>query len=192
MYEKKGWYTGDGAYALNGAGQMVAGTAAPSNVLKVVSITDRLGNETQFTYSGTGDYASFSKANGQTSEAKLLAIDTPDGRQVSFTWGSGDQANRIVSITDGTSLAIVGVALAAMAVSTSGWGDMALGWSVLGMEAMLGSAIAAIGSKYAGYIAMEIGAATAGSRTLAGVAVGAALAYSLVMWVYLIRGEQGG
>ncbi len=75
-------------------------TREPSNVLKIVSVEDRHGNDTTYTYST--DDITFTKVNGIVREKKLKSISMPGGRGLWFTWGNGTNApvNRILSVKD--------------------------------------------------------------------------------------------
>ena len=94
-YEKKGDYV-NGAHPIGNPD----GDRYPCNVLKIVSITDRHGNVTTYTY---GESAStFVKINGIANEQGLTAIDAPNGYSLEFDWGTVSGRRRIVSATDGT------------------------------------------------------------------------------------------
>ncbi len=95
VYEKLGYYLNGGAKPWNDS----QATPEPSNVLKPVSVTDRHGNQTTYTYdSSENNWVQFVKSNGTAKEARLLSIEMPNGLEIGFTWSS----NRIVSTTDGT------------------------------------------------------------------------------------------
>jgi RHS repeat-associated protein len=99
-YEKKGTYT-SGVMPWNELTSITI-DPEPSNVLKVVSATDRNGNETTFTYSGSS--VTFQKSNGVTSETPLTRVDMPNGRFIEFDW----DGNRIIEATDNERSVIYG------------------------------------------------------------------------------------
>ena len=90
IYQKQGDYGTAGVKPFNDS----TATGEPSNVLKVMTATDRQGNVTTYTY-GTG-YVSFVKMNGTTSEHPLTKIQMPNGHTINFTW----TGNRITSAND--------------------------------------------------------------------------------------------
>lgn len=110
-YSKKGEYvrntgsSGSPVYVAGGLADFRTptegnSTREPSNVLKIVSVEDRHGNDTTYTYST--DDVTFTKVNGIVREKKLLSISMPGGRGLWFTWGNGTNApvNRILSVKD--------------------------------------------------------------------------------------------
>lgn len=97
VYEKKGEYTNGGMVPWDDD----EATPTPANVLKIVSVTDRHGNVTSYTY-GTSN-VTFTKSNGTTSEKPLESIEMPNGHEIEFIWGNGTNAptNRIRTASDG-------------------------------------------------------------------------------------------
>ena len=74
----------------------VQGAPGKSSVMKIVTVTDRHGNITTYTYD-TGSYVQYDRSAGTTFEYRLDSIDMPGGRGFDFDW-DGD---RLDSITDG-------------------------------------------------------------------------------------------
>ncbi len=91
VYQKQGAYINGGVVPANSTN----GVPEPSNVLKIVSATDRHGNLTSYTY-GTG-YVSFVKQNGTTSEHPLTKVHMPNGHEITFTWSG----NHMTAASDG-------------------------------------------------------------------------------------------
>jgi len=114
VYAKKGYYT-SGQTPYNNT----SATATPANVLKIVSATDRQGNETDYTYNTTD--VTFTKTNGQTTEKQLTAINMPNGHEIDFTWGNGTTAptNRIRTASDGVRTVTYGYTSGALTSVTS-------------------------------------------------------------------------
>lgn len=98
-YTKHGSYGTPPTYGSYPIGDPSA-THEPCNVLKIDSVTDRQGNETEYHYNGT---TTFSKMNGTVTEDKLDYIEMPNGHRIYFVWGSSGLANRIVQVKDQTS-----------------------------------------------------------------------------------------
>jgi len=109
-YAKRGQYVDGGVKSMNfttGA----QGTGTPSNILKIISITDRHGNVTTFNYD-TSEQASvyFGKLNGVAKENPLTSISMPGGRTITFGWvtkstnggPNGYPIKRISSASDGS------------------------------------------------------------------------------------------
>ncbi|HMS54113.1 MAG TPA: DUF6531 domain-containing protein, partial [Fimbriimonadaceae bacterium] len=96
VYEKKGYF--DGGVEPFGT----SGTAEPSNILKITSVTDRHGNITTYTYGST--YHNFAKRKGTAKEYLLTQVAMPNGHTITLTWGNGTTipADRLVSVGDGT------------------------------------------------------------------------------------------
>ena len=100
-------YTCEGSYPngtlpYNAAQMNPAPAPSAANILKVTLATDRQGNQTAYSYN-QGAWVSFSKSDGTTQEHPLTRVSMPNGHLITFTWGSGNLANRIVSVCDGTS-----------------------------------------------------------------------------------------
>ncbi len=97
VYEKQGSYDSPGMVNIDNP----SATTTPCNILKPVSVTDRHGNVTTYTYGSTT--VSFSKANGAVTEKRLESIEMPNGHEIEFTWGNGTNAptNRIRTASDG-------------------------------------------------------------------------------------------
>lgn len=78
--------------------------AEPSNVLKIVSATDRHGNITTYTY-GSTEYT-FAKDNGTVSEKPLTKVHMPNGHEINFVWSDVDAGSgvkmRITEANDGS------------------------------------------------------------------------------------------
>jgi len=101
-------YTKQGSYASGLISVDGSGSAEPSNVLKISTVTDRHGNVTEYHYktgTGSANQATFVKANGTATEQKLDYILMPNGHQINFTWGNGTNAptNRIRTADDNVS-----------------------------------------------------------------------------------------
>ena len=75
----------------------VQGAPGKSSVMKIVSVTDRHGNATTYTYD-TGQHVMYNRWSGDAYEYRLSAIDMPGGRGFDFYWGNDD---RLDSVTDG-------------------------------------------------------------------------------------------
>jgi RHS repeat-associated protein len=94
VYATKGYY--DGGVDPNG-------DAMPSNILKIVSVTDRHGNETTYSYSN--DSVPFYRGDGIAHENKLTHIEMPNGHEIDFTWTNlslgGNPIWRITEASDG-------------------------------------------------------------------------------------------
>ena len=90
VYQRLGTYP-------NGQRPWNAANAAsePSDVMKIVSATDRQGNVTTYGY-GTTE-VTFQKSNGTVTERRLESIGMPNGHHIDLTWSG----NRIVKASDG-------------------------------------------------------------------------------------------
>lgn len=79
------------------------GLDTPTNILKIISVTDRHGNATTYTYGST--QVTFSKLSGTTVELPLESITMPDDHVITFVWGDvgeEENPNRVYQVTDGT------------------------------------------------------------------------------------------
>ena len=105
-YQKKGEYIQEGGSGTTGIRSGFSASNStnrvPSNLLKLTKVTDRQGNETLYIYSGTSDKIDSARFAGLASEEKLVRVEMPSGQKIWFTWGTGNLADRITSITDGT------------------------------------------------------------------------------------------
>ncbi|MBS1700313.1 MAG: RHS repeat-associated core domain-containing protein [Armatimonadetes bacterium] len=97
FYEKQGSYQNGGVKPYDNS----SATAEPSNVLKISTATDVQGNVTTYTYD-SNSWVYFTKSNGTTQEHPLTKVHMPNGHEINFVWGSGGNANRIVSVNDQT------------------------------------------------------------------------------------------
>ncbi|MBX7134864.1 MAG: hypothetical protein K1X67_19525 [Fimbriimonadaceae bacterium] len=93
-------YSEHGSYQSGGAksafDESSTPTRTPSNILKIDRITDRHGNETEFTYTGTATYG---RATGTVTEGKLSSILMPGDRALVFTY---DTNGHLTRAADGT------------------------------------------------------------------------------------------
>jgi len=94
-YSTHGSYQGGGAKSA--FDESTSPTRTPSNILKIDRITDRHGNITSFWY--VGGNATYSRATGTVSEAKLTSVSMPGERNLFFTY---DGNGHLTRVADGT------------------------------------------------------------------------------------------
>ena len=85
--------------------------------------------------------------------------------------------------------AVIGLTLIALAAGVNTpdkWTGLGVGLTALTMEALLGTAAQVIGERTVDSIALEFTSASIGSKTIAAAAVMSALAYSMLLWTYLV------
>jgi YD repeat-containing protein len=97
-YAVEGSYV-NGTLPWNAAQMSPAPSPQPANVLKVVSVVDRQGNTTNYTYD-QNHTVTFNKVDGQTTEHPLSSVSIEGAQTINFTCNYS--INRVTSVTDGT------------------------------------------------------------------------------------------